>query len=188
MTAADARFIEIYESSYRHVYAYCRRRTSADRVDDAVADTYLTVWRKIDEVPTGDECLPWLYGVAYRVLGHQYRGASRSGRLAQKLASVGADPISLPEEYVVMRDECRLVLEALGSLKPADQEILRLTVWEEISHAEAAVALGISQGAARQRLHEARKNLTRQYTRLEKRHRPVSTIEEGGARWQRKNA
>ncbi|HUG31632.1 MAG TPA: hypothetical protein VMM14_01965 [Acidimicrobiia bacterium] len=42
MTAADTRFVEIYEMSYRHVYGYCRRRTSADRVDDAVADTYLT--------------------------------------------------------------------------------------------------------------------------------------------------
>lgn len=55
----------------------CRRRTSADTVDDVVADTYLTVWRKIDQVPAGDGCLPWLYGVAYRVLSHQYRGSFR---------------------------------------------------------------------------------------------------------------
>lgn len=188
MTAGDTRFVEIYEMSYRHVYGYCRRRTSADRVDDAVADTYLTAWRKIDQVPRGDDCLPWLYGVAYRVLGRQYRGTSRRGRLAEKLASVGAEPVSLPEEYVVMRDEARLVVEALGNLKPTDQEILRLTTWEELSHEEAAIALGISRGATRQRLHEAKKNLTREYTRLEKKKSPVSTIEKGGAWWQRKNA
>lgn len=188
MTAGDARFVEIYEMSYRHVYGYCRRRTSVDKVDDAVAETYLTAWRKIDQVPRGEECLPWLYGVAYRVLGHQYRGASRRARLAEKLASVGAEPVSLPEEYVMMRDESRLVLEALGNLKPTDREILRLTTWEELSHEKAAIALGISQGATRQRLHEAKKNLTREYTRLEKRRKPVSTVEEGGAWWQRKNA
>ncbi len=188
MAADSTRFVEIYERSYRHVYGYCRRRTSADNVEDVVADTYLTAWRKIDQVPPGDDCLPWLYGVAYRVLSHEYRGTSRRRRLAQKLESVGATPVSVPEEYIVMRDESRLVLQALENLKPTDQEILRLTTWEELSHEEVAVALGISNGAARQRLHEAKKNLTREYTRLEKRRSPTPTLERGGAWWQRKNA
>jgi RNA polymerase sigma factor (sigma-70 family) len=63
----------------------------------------------------------------------------------------------VPEEYMVMRDESRLVLQALGNLRPTDQEILRLTIWEELSHGEAAIALDISPGAARQRLHEAKR-------------------------------
>lgn len=188
MSSSDARFVEIYERSYRYVYGYCRRRTTVDEVDDAVADTYLTVWRKIDEVPSGDDFLPWLYGVAYLVLTHQYRGASRRNRLAERLRAMGAEPVSVPEEYMVMRDESRLVLRALGNLRPTDQEILRLTIWEELSHGEAAIALGISPGAARQRLHEAKKSLTREYTRLERKRKPLSTAGKGGARWQRKNA
>jgi DNA-directed RNA polymerase specialized sigma24 family protein len=91
MSSGDARFVEIYERSYRHVYGYCRRRTTVDQVDDAVADTYLTVWRKIDQVPSGDDLLPWLYGVAYRVLSHQYRGASRRDRLGERLKAIGAE-------------------------------------------------------------------------------------------------
>lgn len=62
MSSGDARFVEIYERSYRHVYGYCRRRTTVDQVDDAVADTYLTVWRKIDQVPSGDDLLPGYTG------------------------------------------------------------------------------------------------------------------------------
>lgn len=138
MTGGDARFVELYERFYRHVYGYCRRRTSADRVDDAVADTFLTVWRKIDEVPAVDECLPWLYGVAYRVLSHQWRGASRRRRLDKRLASIGVDSVAAPEEYIIMRQESRRVLAALKSLKTTDQEILRLTTWEELAQKDIA--------------------------------------------------
>jgi RNA polymerase sigma-70 factor (ECF subfamily) len=40
-----------------------------------------------------------------------------------------------------------------------DQEILRLSGWEELTPRELAKALGISQVAARSRLHRARQRL-----------------------------
>jgi RNA polymerase sigma factor (sigma-70 family) len=46
---------------------------------------------------------------------------------------------------------------ALDGLADSDRELLLLVVWEGLSPAEAAVALGISQVAARSRLHRARK-------------------------------
>jgi RNA polymerase sigma-70 factor (ECF subfamily) len=187
MTADDVRFIEVYERFHRHVHGYCRRRVSADQVDDVVADTFLTVWRKIDQVPSGDGCLPWLYAVAYRVLSHQWRGFSRRLRLHEKLANVGVAPIDAPEEYIVMRDESRMVLDALAALKPTDQEILRLSTWEELAQREIALALGISLGAVRQRLYEAKKNLTTEYTKLEKKRIKSPAAQKGGAWWQQKN-
>jgi DNA-directed RNA polymerase specialized sigma24 family protein len=42
---------------------------------------FLTMWRRIDEVPEGDAALVWLYGVAYRVIGHQWRSVKRRSRL-----------------------------------------------------------------------------------------------------------
>ncbi len=57
MTSDDARFVELYESYHRQVYVYCRRRVSADQVDDAVAETFLVGWKKIDEVPGSAETL-----------------------------------------------------------------------------------------------------------------------------------
>lgn len=62
MTADEARFAVIYEAYFRHVYAYCHRRTGPDRADDAVSETFLAAWRKIDQVPDGPAVLPWLYG------------------------------------------------------------------------------------------------------------------------------
>lgn len=187
MTAGDARFVELYQRFHRHVYGYCRRRTNADMVDDAVADVFLTAWRKIDQAPEGHESLPWLYGVAFRVLQSQWRGLSRRRRLNDKLASIGAESVMAPEEYIIIGDELRMVHEALGRLKPTDREILRLTAWEELTQSDVALALGISVGAVRQRLYQARKNLTHEFNRLEKKSSTSPAARKGGAKWQQKN-
>lgn len=183
MTAGDARFVRIYEAHYAAVYAYCRRRASPERVEDAVADTFLTAWRKIDDLPSEDQVLPWLYRVAYRVLGHQWRSSSRSNRLRQKLDAIDANPVTTqPEEVIVLREESRLVVEAAERLKTSDREILRLALWEELKQADIAVALGLSTDAVKKRLSRARQNLTREFNRLEKKRNQVPAAQEGGAR------
>jgi RNA polymerase sigma factor (sigma-70 family) len=181
MTVGDARFVRLYEAHYASVWAYCRRRIDPDRVDDAVADVFLTAWRRIEELPPEDRVLPWLYGVAYRVLAHEWRGASRTLRLREKLGAVGVHAIDMPAEQVVMREESRLVVEAAARLKGSDREILRLAVWEELKQAQIAVALGISTDAVKKRLSRARRNLANEYVRLEKKRRQVPTAQEGGA-------
>lgn len=181
MTTDDARFVALYERHYRHVFGYCRRRIPADRVDDAVADTFLTAWRNIRAVPDGEEALPWLYSVAYRVLGHQWRSASRRARLNSRLDSLRVGHASPPEEYVVFDQESQLVLQALSRLKPSDQELLRLTVWEELGHKEIALVLGLSTDAVKKRASRARKALAREFERVEQRQESSPAAQKGGA-------
>lgn len=181
MTDSDDRFVDLYERFYRPVYAYCRRRTTAERVDDVVADTFLVAWRRIDVVPRGSEVLPWLMGVAYRVLGTQWRGTSRSRKLERKLSSVGYETPPPPDEVVLLKEQSSQVVAALDSLKPTDQEILRLAAWEEMPQADIAVVLNINIGAVRQRLYEAKKNLAKEYDKQSKR-RKAPAAKKGGVR------
>jgi RNA polymerase sigma-70 factor (ECF subfamily) len=176
----DDLFREIHDRFYRHVYAYCRRRTRGDAVDDAVADTFFAAWRKSNEIPPGDQALPWLYGVAYRVLSHQWRSAFRRQRLADKLASLGATAVALPEDIVVLRQEARQLLTALDALNNTDREILRLTAWEDLTPREIALVLGISVGAVGQRLYAAKRKLAAEYNRLEGRRTGYPAAQEGG--------
>ncbi|MGD2100985.1 MAG: sigma-70 family RNA polymerase sigma factor [Acidimicrobiia bacterium] len=180
MTAADARFVEVYSDLFRYVYAYCRRRTPADRLDDAVSEVFLAVWRRIDEVPDGSEILPWLYSVAYGVLSNQRRSAFRRRNLDQKLAAIGVEVVKAPEEFVVTRHESEQVLQAANALKAKEREILRLSIWEDLSHSEVAAVLGISVDSAKQRLSRARKSLTREYNRLENRRSRTPAAQKGG--------
>jgi RNA polymerase sigma-70 factor (ECF subfamily) len=156
----------------------------ADAVDDAVADTFLIVWRRLEEVPAGEAALVWIYGVAYRVIRHQWRSLARRGRLQERLRTVESrSAAAAADDTVVDGVESRRVLGALARLGDTDAEVLRLVAWEQLSVADVATVLGIEPDAARQRLRRARRNLARQYDRLQ--FRPASTTPAaptGGAR------
>ena len=131
MTSGDARFGEVYERFFRQVHGYCLRRISPDRVDDVVAETFMVTWRRIDDVPEGDSALAWLYAVAYKVLSTQWRGRSRQRKLEAKLMSVGVEPVSSIEDFIITAEASDQGFEALSRLKSTDQEILKLTVWDD---------------------------------------------------------
>jgi RNA polymerase sigma-70 factor (ECF subfamily) len=162
----DAVFAELYHSYYRSVRDFCRRRTARDQVDDAVAETFLTAWRRLNDVPAGADALVWLYGVAYRVIGHQRRSTARHRRLEGRLRSVVVRPAWAADESIINGSEYRLVLDAAARLGDSDAEVLRLTAWERLSVAEVAAVLGIDPNAVKQRLHRARRHLGREYRRL----------------------
>lgn len=178
----DAVFAQLYAQCYRQIRNYCRRRVRTDLVDDAVAETFLTAWRRIGEVPAGDEALVWLYGVAYRVIGHQWRSATRRRRLEDRLRSVGHRSASAADDSLANHDEHRLVREAAARLSDTDAEVLRLATWEQLSHAEIAAVLNVDANAVKQRLHRARRHLAREYRQLESRQNSTPIAPTGGVR------
>lgn len=179
MANNEARFVEIYKTNYRSIYAYLRRRLASDLVDDAVAETFLVAWRKVNLIPSGEETLPWLYGVAHRVVMHQWRSSYRSGRLRERLNSLGVEAPTPPEELIISSLESGQVLQAASKLKATDQEILRLSIWEGLSHKDIASALDLETEAVRQRFSRALTQLTKEFNRLEKKNRQ-SPAQEGG--------
>lgn len=180
--SAEVRFAQLYELHHRSIRDYCRRRLAAHRVDDAVAETFLTAWRRIDDVPNDDGTLLWLYRVTYRVVGHQWRGLKRQQRLEQRLRSVANSSLPGPDEVAIDREDHRLVLRAAASLGHTDGEVLRLATWEQLSIADIATMLGIEPNAVKQRLHRARRNLANEFRQLDARSNSTPNALRGGAR------
>jgi RNA polymerase sigma-70 factor (ECF subfamily) len=86
--------------------------------------------------------------------------------LYERAASVFERPRNDVDGEFEAEDERRTVLEAASRLSDDDQEVLRLTLWEELSTAETAVALGISVDAAKQRASRARRRLAAEFDLL----------------------
>jgi RNA polymerase sigma-70 factor (ECF subfamily) len=57
-------------------------------------------------------------------------------------------------------------MEALRSLPADDQELLALSVWQELTPTEIALVLHVRQGTVRVRLHRARRRLEAEYDRI----------------------
>lgn len=183
MDTAQAKFDRLFEAFESEVRNYCARRIDHDSVDDAVNDTFAVAWRKIDLAPEGPSALPWLYGVAHRVIQHVWRTNGRTARLATKAKTYVERPTESIDDDIVEDDDRRRVLEASAHLDPVDQEILRLTLWEELPATDASAVLGITPEAARQRASRARSRLATEFRRLEERPsrwaRPASRSREG---------
>lgn len=115
-----------------------------------MAETFAVAWRRVDRLPEPQAALPWLLSTARRVLANQHRGAGRRLRLGLRLI---AQPQNAPAIHGVETP----ALEALARMRPEDQELLRLLVWDGLSQAEAGEVLGISANAVGIRLSRARR-------------------------------
>jgi RNA polymerase sigma-70 factor (ECF subfamily) len=126
-------------------------------------------WRRRGEVP--DDVLPWLYGVARNCLANTVRGRSRYRRLLLRIGNHGAAHGQWTAHGPEAEPPGAWVREALASLSESDQEVLRLTTWEELTLEEVGLALGCSTAAAGMRLHRARRRLR---TRIDRMHMTVT--------------
>jgi RNA polymerase sigma factor (sigma-70 family) len=166
--ARERRFEALFRENYPAVRAYALRRTSPDLAQDVVAETFLVAWRRLEDVPA--DALPWLYGVARRVLANQRRGADRRQRLEDRIAS--AAPPTTSHDPGASAGEAELLRLALGRLPEPSREALMLVAWQGLSGARAARAAGCSRATFAVRLHRARARLAAEVAALDR--QPVS--------------
>ena len=147
----EERFRALFALHYQAVYRYAGRRLGREEAADAAAEAFTVAWRKIAHVPPEPETLPWLYGVARRVVANAERGRRRRERLAARAAG---DTVAAADDA-----DPAGVLSALAGLHPGDREVLRLAAWEGLDPREMSLVLGCSPNAATIRLHRARRRL-----------------------------
>jgi RNA polymerase sigma-70 factor (ECF subfamily) len=148
-------FEDLFGAHYWAVRAYVLRRGPASAVEDVVAETFLVAWRRLDSLE--DDPLPWLFGVARRVLANQRRADRRRGALTARLASLLPGQASVWDPPATMSDELAV---AMVRLSPHEREALLLVAWEGLEPARAARAAGCSPAAFRGRLHRARRHVS----------------------------
>ncbi len=157
-----ARFEALAPTLIEPLRRFLARRTDPETAADALGDTLLVCWRRLDEVPVGEE-LPWAYGVARNALANAERSVRRQRRLAARIAVVDPPVRETPPDDDPVAEEVR---EALGALADRDAELLRLWAWEQLGVSEIAVVLDITPNAVSIRLHRARGKLADQLRKI----------------------
>ena len=156
------RFNGLYKANYLGIVKYVFRRlpegSTPEDAADIAAEVFTTAWREYSHVPEPPEDRLWLYGVARRRLDRHRRSIWRRARLSSRLIAEATQPGSDDES------QSEGVRVALARLEPPDREVIMLTTWDGLSHAEAAVVLGCPANAVGVRLHRARARLREQMT------------------------
>ncbi|SFP48323.1 RNA polymerase sigma-70 factor, ECF subfamily [Actinomadura madurae] len=153
MTDEDE-FAAVYAATYKALLAYALRRCDTpEDAADVVAETFATAWRRVADMPAGDEARLWLYGVARRVLANHRRGVLRHSR---KTAALRAEL-----RAAAPAQDASPVSDVFRALPDRDRELLALVAWEGLSVAQIATVLGCSRNAASIRLYRARRRFAR---------------------------
>jgi RNA polymerase sigma-70 factor, ECF subfamily len=155
-----ARFRVLFEANWAAVERYARRRVDEAVAADVAADVFAVAWRRLDEVPR--DPVPWLYGVARRVIANQRRSSERSSRLVDRIGTAlvaerGAGALRVDPAQTVATS--MTFAKAFDQLSEPDREVLALVVWEGLDARRAAAALGCGVAALSMRLTRARRRL-----------------------------
>jgi RNA polymerase sigma-70 factor (ECF subfamily) len=151
----QARFEAVYAAHNAAVRTYVRRRVESQDADDVVADVFVIAWRRLGDVP--EDPLPWLLGVARRVMANRWRGATRAAALRDRM--MFEHPRLAPS--MSMTPESSQVLRALSTMRERDRETLLLVAWEGLAPARAAKVLRVSPNTFSARLSRARRRFER---------------------------
>jgi RNA polymerase sigma-70 factor (ECF subfamily) len=152
-------FAELYERHARTIYNYLFRRLADwSEAEDLTAVVFLEAFRRQkDVVVIEGKLVAWLYGIATNVLRNRRRALWRHRRL---IAQLEHEPRDAVEPDAAARAQAaarmRVVLEQVSRLPRAQQDVVALCVWSDLSYEEAAIALGVPVGTVRSRLSRAR--------------------------------
>ncbi len=158
-------FVAVFERHFDAVHRYARARARADYIDDIVADTFETAFRRRGDYDTGrPNALPWLLGITINQIRRRRRDERTRARLLPRLfvRDEAPPPASDPVGAVRLR-------ALLGHLREEDRDLLLLYACVELSYDECAEALGLPVGTVRSRLHRARARLRAQLETREER-------------------
>jgi RNA polymerase sigma factor (sigma-70 family) len=145
----------LYERHAPAVFRYLARRAGPPAAEDLLSEVFIAALSASSRVVAHDSgsALPWLYGIGLNVLRRHFRQQQPAPGVTR---DSGTDWDAVDDRLDARAERGRL-RAALAVLADSDRELLLLVGWEGLSQAEVATALGISQGAARVRLHRARK-------------------------------
>jgi RNA polymerase sigma-70 factor (ECF subfamily) len=157
-TPADSKpsddFEDLFVRQYWPVRDFVRRRAPETVVEDLVSEVFLVAWRRFADI-RGDP-LPWLLGVARRVMANHWRAEGRRTALIQRVQRATSQADTSWEAPGGM--DVRLAA-ALGRLTEHDRSALLLVAWEGLDPTSGGRVLGCTPTAFSARVHRARRRL-----------------------------
>ena len=148
-------FEQLYETFFKDVYRFSlwlsRNRSEAE---DVASETFVRAWVRRDKLRT-ETLKAYLLAIARSVFCELRRKGSNREALPEGLPDAAPDP----HRRASARSELERVEHILAQLPEPDRVALLLRAEHALPYAEVARVLEISEGAARVKVHRARRRL-----------------------------
>ncbi|MDM0111147.1 sigma-70 family RNA polymerase sigma factor [Variovorax sp. J22R133] len=157
-------FAALFKHFAPRVKAYLMRAGSSEgQAEELVQETMISVWRKASMFDARHAAVStWIFTIARNLrVDHFRRGGSGLLDGEAPEGEERADPALQPDEEATARQRERGVREAMAQLPAEQVQVLRLSFYEEHSHARIAQDLGIPLGTVKSRVRLAVTHLRR---------------------------
>jgi RNA polymerase sigma-70 factor (ECF subfamily) len=171
-------FEELVRRTARLVYARAYLETGdVHRAEDLVQETFLTAWKKLDQLSDPAGFRSWLMSILHSVLIDSIRRASRKKRKRGGGGAGGggdarddevmrvADPSPSPDESAQRNEERQRALTILRSLPREYQQVLMLRYLAGADYDTIARQLALTNGSLRGLLHRGLAMLRNEFER-----------------------
>ena len=150
-----ASFSELYRAHAADVRRFALFLSGdSSLADDLVSETFIRMWNARARVDL-TTVKAYLFAIARNLYLQHCRHESRRAEIDDRLADSGPGP----HERAHARGELDAVMAVLQALPEVDRAAVLMRAEDELSYAEIAKALGISEVAAKVKVHRARLKL-----------------------------
>lgn len=157
-TGDRSAFDELMRRHQDRVFAVCMRvMRNRDSALDATQDTFLTVFRKVDQFRGESAFSTWLYRVAMNTCYDSLRRAKR--KAADPLPETHDPPDTSVDDDLGAVELRPDLTTALAALAPEFRSAIVLVDVEGLPLAEVAEILEVAEGTIKSRLHRGRRQL-----------------------------
>lgn len=136
-----------------------RRCASAELVESALQDTFVTVWRSAGSFRGEGEVGAWLWGIAVRRLVSALRGRPAPGPVSHDELDRVSPVVASAEDELLLGIAHGDLGWALGTLGAELRATVQATLIDGLTTKEAAQLLGIPHGTVKTRLRTAKAQL-----------------------------
>ncbi|MEA2573886.1 MAG: hypothetical protein QOH93_1184 [Chloroflexia bacterium] len=140
------------EAVFRLAYLLLRDASDAE---DVAQEAFVRAFRALNTFDPERPLRPWLLRIASNLAHNRRRSLGRYLEALKRLYSAPEVTSATPADTLGRRWEAETLWSAIKHLRPAEQEVVYLRYFLDLSEAEMAVAMNVAPGTVKSRLHRA---------------------------------
>jgi RNA polymerase sigma-70 factor, ECF subfamily len=154
----------VYETCQRGILRYCVARLCDALGAEVMQEVFLTMVKTLRTYRPGPPVEGWLYGMAKHRCQQTLRNRTRRQNIADAFGKdigqqLHAEPSTPPSAGLEARERATRLATSLTRLPELERIVLHWRFHKELSVAESAEALGMTEAAVRKRLQRALRRL-----------------------------
>lgn len=149
-------FDQLYERHFAWLHLRLSRRCPDARlVEEAIQDTFVTIWKKSGSYRGEGDVGAWVWGIGIR----QLLSRTRTRKTPAWHLLLQSDRLVSAEDTVLLGIQHGDIGAAIDHLSPELRAVIQATVVDGLTTREAARALGVPSGTVKTRMMRARQQL-----------------------------